>query len=384
MKNIAILGSTGSIGTNTLRIIKNRPADFRVIGLSAYRNVRLLAKQIKLFRPKIVSVKDEYSIRQLRKLVDISGIRVYTQDKGLIKIATEKQVQTLIVATSGTISLIPTLLAIEQGKRIALANKEPLVIAGKIIMDVLSRNKGEIIPIDSEHSAIFQCLQQERKTALKRIYLTGSGGPLRNTTKRQLKRVSLDEALKHPKWRMGKKITIDSATMMNKGLELIEACWLFSVSVDKVEILIHPEAVIHSMVEFCDRSIIAQLGITDMRLPIQYALDYPQRKANNLKSVDFPRLKSLSFFKPDMNKFPCLRIAKKVAKMGGSSPAVMNAANEVAVGAFLADRIKFVDIPDIINSVLKKHKSVYRLSLDDVFRFDEWARGEAELLCCQH
>ncbi len=381
MKKIAILGSTGSIGTNTLEVVKKRGADFKIIGLSAYCNVRLLAKQIRLFGPKLVSVKDEEVIRQLGKLVDLSGIKVYTQDEGLIRIATHREVQTLVVATTGIISLTPTLLAIEKGKTIALANKETLVMAGEIVIDRIKKNSGTIIPIDSEHSAIFQCLQKEDLSSLKRIYLTGTGGPFRNLSKPDLRKVNSAMALRHPKWKMGRKITIDSATLMNKGLEIIEACWLFGVSPEKIEVLIHPEAVVHSMVEFCDHSILAQLGITDMRLPIQYALDYPKRRANQLSSVDFLKVNELTFNKPDLDRFECLGIAKRVAKKGGSSGCIMNAANEVAVNAFLRDKIGFTNIPKIISKVLKKHKHIDHPTLEEIFSFDDWARKEARLLC---
>ncbi|MBI4845346.1 MAG: 1-deoxy-D-xylulose-5-phosphate reductoisomerase [Candidatus Omnitrophica bacterium] len=381
MKKIAILGSTGSIGTNTLRVVEQRPDDFQVIGLSAYRNICLLSEQIKRFRPKIVSVKDESAIKELNNLADLSGVDVFTQDDGLIKIATEKQVQTLVVATSGIISLIPTLLAIEQGKCIALANKEPLVMAGKVVMEKLKKHKGQIIPVDSEHSAIFQCIGKENINSVKRIYLTGSGGPFRMATIKQLKAAKASSALRHPKWKMGKKITIDSATLMNKGLELIEASWLFNIAPENIEILIHPEAIIHSMVEFNDCSVIAQLGITDMRLPIQYALDYPKRIANDLNSVDFFKMKALTFYKADEKKFPCLAIAKKVAEKGGSGGCVMNAANEVAVEVFLNNKIGFMDIPKVIDKVLKKHKFITNPSLDEILSSDQWARKEARLFC---
>ncbi len=383
MKNIAILGSTGSIGTNTLRVIHSRPRDFRVIALSSYSNMHLLARQIKLFQPKIISVSDEHCIKKLRQLVNLSGIKVYTQDKGLEFIAKHKQVQTLVVATAGIVSLLPTILAIEHGKTIALANKEPLVMAGDILMKIVRKNKGRIIPVDSEHSAIFQCLHNEQKESFRRIYLTGTGGPFHNYAKKDLKKVNLKMALNHPKWKMGKKITIDSATLMNKGLELIEARWLFDVRPEMIEIVIHPEALIHSMVEFCDRSILAQLGVTDMRLPIQYALDYPLRCANKLKSPDFFGLKSVTFFKPDLNKFPCLAIAKKAAILGGSAGCVMNAANEIAVEAFLKEEISFLEIPDVISRVLEKHKFVKHPNLDKIFSLDKWARREAGLLCYQ-
>ncbi len=384
MKNIAILGSTGSIGTNALKIVRSRPKDFNVIGISGYSNVNLLAKQIKEFSPELVSVKDANAIKKLEKLVSLNGIKVFSQDIGLNKIVASKKVKTILVATSGTISLKPTLEAIERGKVIALANKEPLVMAGQIVMERIKKNKGKLIPVDSEHSAIFQCLKQEDIKNLKKIYLTGSGGPFKNLKKSQLENVTRAMALKHPKWKMGKKITIDSATLMNKGLELIEARWLFDVAPEKIEVIIHPEAVIHSMVEFCDRSVIAQLGITDMRLPIQYAFDYPQRIANNLQSIDFLKTKKLTFIKPNVANFPCLKIAKQVALKGGSSGAVMNAANEIAVQAFLSEKIKFIEIPKIVSGVLKKHKFIKHPVLDEILKLDTWARREAELLCYQH
>ncbi|MBU4305417.1 MAG: 1-deoxy-D-xylulose-5-phosphate reductoisomerase [Candidatus Omnitrophica bacterium] len=381
MKKIAILGSTGSIGTNALRIVREKPEEYRVIGLSAYRNVQLLARQIKLFKPKLISVKDVQGIKQLKVLVNLKGIKVFVQADGLGEIATHKEVERLVVATAGTISLVPVLEAIKAGKIIALANKEPLVMAGEIVMDAVRRKKGMIIPVDSEHSAIFQCLRKEDIRSLKRIYLTGTGGPFRNATRKYIRQAGPETALCHPKWKMGKKITIDSATLMNKGLELIEARWLFSVPEEKIEVLIHPEAVIHSMVEFNDRSVIAQMGIADMRLPIQYALDYPERKTNNLNELDFVKLKKLHFFKPDVKRFPCLAIAQKVARAGGSCGCVMNAANEIAVEAFLAKKIGFMDIPRVINSVLDKHIYAPHPNLEEILALDEWARKEAWALC---
>lgn len=381
MRKIAILGSTGSIGTNTLRVIETRPSDFKVIGLGAYQNVKVLAKQIKLFKPKLISVKDEETIKQLEKFVSLSGIKVYTQEEGLKKIAIHPEVEMVVVATAGTISLVPTLQAIEEGKTIALANKEPLVMAGEIVMSKLKRKKSTLIPIDSEHSAIFQCLQKENKNSIRRIYLTGTGGPFHNLAQGKLKDVSAQMALDHPKWKMGKKITIDSATLMNKGLEIIEARWLFDVAPDKIEVLIHPEAIIHSLVEFCDGSILAQLGITDMRLPIQYALDYPRRKISHLAKVSFLKIKKLTFAKPDLNKFPCLKIAQRVAREGGTNGCVMSAANEIAVNAFLNGKIRFTDIPKVINKVLQKHHALERPTLDEILALDHWAKKEARLFC---
>ncbi|MFH2138287.1 MAG: 1-deoxy-D-xylulose-5-phosphate reductoisomerase [Candidatus Omnitrophota bacterium] len=381
MKKISILGSTGSIGTNTLEVIKHRASDFQVIGLSAYNNVRLLAKQIREFKPKLVSVKDKESLRKLADLTDLTKIKAYTQDEGLSKIATHRESQVVVVATSGTISLIPALRALEMGKTIALANKEPLVMAGEIVMDTVRRCKGTIIPVDSEHSAVFQCLKQENSREVKNIYLTGSGGPFREFSQQKLKTVTREMALNHPKWKMGKKITIDSATLMNKGLEIIEARWLFDIPAEKIKVVIHPEAVIHSMVEFCDGSVLAQMGITDMRLPIQYALDYPYRCLNRLPGVDFFKIKKLNFSRPDKEKFPCLGLALKVAAEGGSSGSVMNAANEIAVEAFLAEKIGYHDIFKVIQKVLKKHKRIKHPTLDEIFICDDWARREARLFC---
>ncbi|MBU0634257.1 MAG: 1-deoxy-D-xylulose-5-phosphate reductoisomerase [Candidatus Omnitrophica bacterium] len=383
MKKISVLGSTGSIGTNTLDVVRKNPAEFEVIGLSAYRNVKLFARQIKAFRPRIISVKDESIVRQLEQLVNLSGIKVCTGEEGLIRVATHPAVQTVVVATSGVISLRPTILAVEKGKNIALANKEPLVMAGQILMERVRKNKVRIIPVDSEHSAVFQCLQKEKTKNLKRIYLTASGGPFHNFSKEKLKNVTPDMALRHPKWKMGRKISVDSATLMNKGLEIIEARWLFDVAPDKIEVLIHPEAIIHSMVEFLDGSILAQLGIADMRLPIQYALYYPQRKDYSFGLVDFFKIQKLTFKKPDLNRFPCLKIAKKAASGADTNACVMNAANEVAVTAFLDSNLGFTKIAGVIANVLKKHKPVRNPGIDEIFTVDAWARKEAGLLCSQ-
>ena len=383
MKKISILGSTGSIGTNTLDVIRNRSCDFQVMGLSAYENVKLLARQIKEFRPRVVSVKDDQTIKKLKALVNLKGIKVYPLDPGLCEISTYRQTQIVVVATAGIISLLPTLEAIDKGKIIALANKEPLVMAGNIVMKKIQQTNGVIIPVDSEHNAIFQCLRGEKLANLRNIYLTGSGGPFKDMSAKQIKNVIPEMALKHPKWKMGRKITIDSATLMNKGLELIEACWLFDVAPEKIKVVVHPEAIIHSMVEYCDGSVIAQMGITDMRLPIQYALDFPHRKTNHLKKIDFFKMKQLTFSVPDTRKFPCLKIAQDVAKKGGSLGSVMNAANEIAVEEFLLGNIGFTDIPKIINSVFKKHKFIASPNLNQIIKCDEWARREAKSLCCQ-
>ena len=381
MKHVAILGSTGSIGVNTLDVIRHRRRDFQVVGLSAYRNMELLARQIREFRPRLVSVKDDACARQLKRLVTIRGLKILPQDEGLEALAGAPRLDILVVATSGTAGLRPTLTAIRRGVRVALANKEPLVMAGEIIMKALQASGATLIPVDSEHSAIFQCLQNAPPRALRRIYLTGSGGPFRNWTRARLKQVTPARALRHPKWKMGSKITIDSATLMNKGLEIIEARWLFNIPAEHIEVLIHPDAIIHSLVEFQDRSLLAQLGVPDMRIPIQYALDYPERVPGRAGGVDFVGLRKLSFFAPRSDAFPCLRIAQQAARAGGTSGCVMNAANEIAVEAFLAKQIGFMDIPRTIERVMCRHRVQQQPRLNDIMALDTWARREAYSFC---
>ncbi|MCM8812883.1 MAG: 1-deoxy-D-xylulose-5-phosphate reductoisomerase [Candidatus Omnitrophica bacterium] len=381
MKRIVILGSTGSVGTSALDVAAQRPDDFKIVGLSAHRNVRLLAEQIRRFAPLAVSVSDAPAAHELAAAVDLAGIDVFSGRQSLERLATLPEADIVLVATAGTVSLLPTLAAIDAGKRIALANKEPLVMAGSIIMQRLRRSRAELIPVDSEHSAIFQCLQGQPRAALRRIYLTGSGGPFRTLPAKKFAAVTPAMALRHPKWSMGRKISIDSATLMNKGLELIEACCLFDVAEDQVEIIVHPEAIVHSMVEFCDGAVMAHLGITDMRLPIQYAFDYPCRRGNHLPPLGRTAMAQLTMSAPDLKRFPCLRIARDVARQAGTAGCVMNAANEVAVAAFLSGTIKFTDIPRIIGKIVNRHAYAAHPSLARILRLDAWARREAEQLC---
>ncbi|MBM3248153.1 MAG: 1-deoxy-D-xylulose-5-phosphate reductoisomerase [Candidatus Omnitrophica bacterium] len=377
MKNIAVLGSTGSIGQNTLDIVSEFSDRLKVIGLSAYNNIGLLRSQIKDYSPEYVAIRED-KISALRK--DINGrIKVCDTNSGLKNMIASKDIDLVVVAISGSSALESVLEAIRQRKTVALANKEALVMAGSIIMKEAKKYNTQIIPIDSEQSAIFQCLQDRNKKELKKIYLTASGGPLVDAPVSRLKNISVKEVLKHPRWKMGKKVTVDSATLINKGLELIEAMWLFDVKPEQIEILIHREAIVHSMVEFIDGSIIAQLGVTDMRLPIQYALTYPARWKGVLKSLDFKSL-NLAFDKPDFDKFPCLGLAYKAARLRGTAPCVLNAANEIAVGAFLEEKIGYLDIYRIINSVLSRHKVLRNPGLNEIISVDKWARAQAQKL----
>lgn len=379
MKRIAILGSTGSIGASTLDIVRRFPGRFCASGLSTHSNVDILFDQIKEFRPEFVCVKDSAKAKTLTsKLKGSLKVKVYTGEDGLEELVRQKRIDEVVVAISGSGALKPLLKAIDSGKDIVLANKEALAMSGDIIMNKARLKKVSIKPVDSEQSAIWQCLEGQDSSKLKNIYLTASGGPFWRRTKEDLKRISVREALKHPRWKMGRKITVDSATLMNKGLEVLEAMYLFGVEAEKIKILIHPEAIIHSMVEFIDGVIMAQLSITDMRIPIQYALSYPERlSCNGLAEVDFFKLGAFNFQKPDFNKFPCLKLAYRVASDGGTSPCVLNAANEVSVEAFLNKRLAFISIPKVIEHVLNRHSNEADPDLDDILSADIWAREEA-------
>jgi len=378
MRRIAILGSTGSIGINTLNVISKFPREFSVAGLSAFDNVRLLSRQIKKFRPRFAAIRDD-KIKELQGTTN-HKVKIFDTSLGIENIASFKDVDLVVLAISGSAALKPLLSAIKHSKTIALANKEALVMAGSIVMQMAKKYHAKIIPIDSEQSAIFQCFEGKKKEELKKIYLTASGGSLSSTPRDKLKFVSRKKVLAHPRWKMGKKITVDSATLMNKGLELIETRWLFDIDVRNIEILIHKEAIVHSMIEFVDGVILAQLGITDMRLPIQYALSYPRRLSSKINCMDFSKLKKLSFEAPDFRKFPCLSLAYEAAAMGGTAPCVLNAANEVAVSAFLENRIKYIDIYKIIRKIASKQKLINNPKLDDIFFADEWSRRKAEEL----
>jgi len=384
MKKIIVLGSTGSIGTNTLRVISQFPAKFKVEALSVDSNIKLLLQQIKRFKPKAVAVKDANKAGILKRNIGQRAprLKIYEGEDGLRELAAWKSADIVVIAISGTAALLPTLKAIESGKQIALANKEALVTAGKIITTLAKRKGVDVIPVDSEHSAIFQCLGGTReRSRLSKIYLTGSGGPLRKVPKKDFDKLSKSDILRHPKWKMGKKITIDSATLMNKGLEVIEARWLFDVDVDRIQVLIHPEAIVHSMVEFVDSSILAQLAFPDMRLPILYALTFPDRYKANLPKVDFSEVKNLSFHKPDVRRFPCLSLAYEAIKKGGVSPCVLNASNEEAVKAYLGGAIKFSRIPHIIERVLNKHENIKNPTFKDIINIDKWTKEETKKIC---
>ncbi len=380
MKRLAILGSTGSIGVNTLDIVRQFPEQFEVISLSAGLNIGLLKEQIHRFKPKVVSVLNREAAGDLQKDLRGADVEVLHGVEGLIRVATHPEVTRVVSAIVGAVGLIPTLSAIKTGKSIALANKEPLVMAGKIVMEEAKKNGVQILPVDSEHSAIFQALLGHRKEDIHRLILTASGGPFLNLPLSKLHEVTVKDALNHPHWEMGKKITIDSASLMNKGLEVIEAHWLFDITVEKIIVQIHPQSVVHSMVEYIDGSIIGQMGIADMRIPISYALSFPERMNLKLPSLDLSRVGPLTFFPPDPEKFPCLRLAYQSIEIGETMPAILNAANEVAVNGFLEGWIKFTDIPLLIQRVMGEHELKTIRTIEDILRADQWAREKAKII----
>ena len=379
MKHLCILGSTGSIGRNALRIIQMFPRQFGVKALAAKTNIALLAKQIEQFGPELAVVYDEERVKQLKDRLP-AGIKadILCGEAGYLAAASAGGVDMTLTAVVGAAGLMPTLAAIEAGKAIALANKESLVMAGEIVTKIAARKGVQILPVDSEHSAIFQCLQGHRKTDVARIFLTASGGPFLNRPASQFSNISRAQALHHPNWAMGPKITIDSATLMNKGLEVLEAKSLFDVSEDMIEVVIHPQSVIHSMVAYRDGSIIAQLGIPDMKGAIAYALSYPGRLPLNQPLPDFSGEQDLTFQKPDLEKFPCLALALKACKVGKTMPAVLNAANELAVKAFLDEKISFTDIARIVSLTMEAHDVDSDPQLSDIIAADQWARQKAQ------
>ncbi|MBU1090747.1 MAG: 1-deoxy-D-xylulose-5-phosphate reductoisomerase [Candidatus Omnitrophica bacterium] len=376
MKNIAILGSTGSIGENTLAVIRNHPDKFKIIALSTNSKIDILERQIKEFDPLFVCVRNRQAAKRLKVRLRPS-IKLFEGEKGLHSLVKQKRVELVLLAISGSAALSPLLKAIEAQKRIALANKEALVMAGPIIMAKAREKKVKILPIDSELSAIWQCLTGKDQSRLKNIYLTASGGPFRQASAKDLRNITVARVIKHPRWKMGRKISVDSATLMNKGLELLETMFLFGIPCNKIKILIHPEAIVHSMVEFVDGVVIAQLSATDMRIPIQYALSYPRRLENKLPGIDFYKLKELNFQKPDFRKFPCLELAYRAAKKLGTAPCVLNAANEVVVEEFLQNKLDFISIPKVIKKVLDKHRNNSNPNLSDIRKAYSWARAEA-------
>lgn len=375
MKRITILGSTGSIGTQTLDVVRNNKDKFEVVAISANSSVDLLLEQILEFNPKYVAVYNEESANKLKNMIPNNiDIEVLSSMEGLVKICQLKEVDIVLTAVVGMIGLVPTMAAIKAKKTIALANKETLVTAGEIVMEEAKKNNVDILPVDSEHSAIFQCLNGERKKDVEKIILTASGGPFRGKSKEELINVTKNQALKHPNWDMGRKISIDSSTLMNKGLEVIEAKWLFDVDVEDIDIVVHPQSIIHSMVSFKDSSVMAQLGCPDMRLPIEYALTYPGRSETDFERLDLAKIATLTFEKPDMETFPCLQLAFKVLKLGGTYPTVLNAANEVLVNEFLDDKIGFYDIPYYIERSLEQHNNRSNPTLEDILEVDKETR----------
>lgn len=375
MKKISILGSTGSIGRQTLDVVRANKDKFEVVAISANSSVDLLLEQIKEFKPKYVAVYNENSAKKLKKMIPSNvKIEIFSGMEGLKSISSLNEIDVLLTAIVGMIGLVPTLCAIRNGKDIALANKETLVCAGSLVMSEAKKYGVNILPVDSEHSAIFQCLNGERNKEIEKIILTASGGPFRGKDREDLIHITKNEALKHPNWDMGRKISIDSSTLMNKGLEVIEAKWLFGVESSSIDVVVHPQSIIHSMVQFMDSSVMAQLGCPDMRLPIQYALSYPGRIVSDLERLDLTKLMTLTFEKPDMDTFPCLKLAYDTLKMGGTYSAVLNSANEVLVNEFLEDKIGFYDIPYYIEKTLENHSSITNPTLEEILEVDRWTR----------
>lgn len=378
MKNLAVLGSTGSIGVSTLAIVERFPERFRVVALAAGKNLSKLKEQVIRFQPVIVSLTSEADAKDLRlQLPDFRG-EILWGERGLLAVATHSDAEMVMAALVGAVGLAPTLAAIRSGKTVALANKEALVISGELMTREAKRCGVRILPVDSEHNAIFQALHGYERTQVKRIILTASGGPFLHRQAEELGSVSVEEALNHPTWKMGSKITIDSASLMNKGLEVIEARWLFDLPPEQVSVIIHPQSIVHSMVEYIDGSVLAQLGIPDMTIPISYILAYPERlPLAHLPSLDLAKAAQLTFFQPDFEKFPCLRLAYDALRQGGTCPAVLNAANEVSVESFLAGRLRFTDIAFINEHVLQEHNAQTVSDLEVLLEADRWARTKA-------
>ena len=373
MKYMGILGSTGSIGTQTLEIVRQFPDEFKIVGLTTNKNSELLLNQIKEFKPKAVAIMDKTKIYDI---LNFSSCQVYSGIEGINKIAALNEADTIVNALVGSVGIYPTYSAIKGKKNIALANKETLVAAGHVIMEEAKRNDVKLMPIDSEHSAIFQCFNGENGDGVNKITITCSGGPFKDYSKSQLEDVAVKDALKHPTWNMGNKITIDSATLMNKGFEVIEAHWLFGLDYEKIKVVIHPQSIVHSLVEFADKSVIAQLGLPDMKIPILYALSYPKRFQNLKTSLDLAKIRTLEFREPDFEMFPCLKYAYEAGNVGGTLPAVMNAANEIAVYAFLENKIKFSDIPRLIKKMTDEHNTIKNPSLKDIVDVDKKVKDE--------
>lgn len=374
-QTVAILGSTGSIGTQTLDVIDRHSELFEVYALTAHSNIDLLVKQAKKYRPEVVAIADERHYKTLREALDGLPIKVFAGADSICQIAAMSPIDTVVTAMVGYSGLLPTVRAIEAGKKIALANKETLVVAGELVTDLALRNRVDIVPIDSEHSAIFQCLVGENENSVEKLILTASGGAFRDTPKDDLRLATAADALRHPTWKMGAKITIDSATMMNKGFEVIEARWLFDIPIDKIEVIIHPQSIVHSMVQFCDGSIKAQLGQPDMRHPIQYALTFPDRLDAQVERANLADIHQLTFERPDYEKFRNLGLAYDALRRGGNIPCILNAANEVAVDAFLKGKIGFFAMSDIIEQTISETAFISSPTLDDYIATDREARA---------
>jgi 1-deoxy-D-xylulose-5-phosphate reductoisomerase len=377
-KRIAILGSTGSIGTSTLAVAEQFPDRFTVVAIAGGNNSKLLESQIRKFKPSLAAIADMKTAETLRKKCGDVPVRIVSGVEGLIEVATAEDADITVSAIVGTAGLVPTIAAIQAGKDIALANKEVLVTAGELVMAECRRWNVRLFPVDSEHSAIFQCLHSGQRGDVKRLILTASGGPFRNHSKNDLAKVTLQQALKHPNWSMGRKITIDSATLMNKGLEVIEAHWLFGMAPEQIRVLVHPQSIVHSLVEYRDGSVVAQLGMPDMKGPIAYALSYPERLPDVSPGLDLASIGALTFQEADVDLFPCLGYAYDALKAGGSMPAVLSAANEVAVKYFIEEKIGFLDIPRVLRATMEAHTPITFKTVEEALRADLWARREAE------
>ncbi|PIP23969.1 MAG: 1-deoxy-D-xylulose-5-phosphate reductoisomerase [Candidatus Nealsonbacteria bacterium CG_4_10_14_0_2_um_filter_38_17] len=370
MENLVVLGSTGSIGRQAIEVLRKNPDYFKVFGLAAKDEIEILSSQIREFNPEIVSVADEKTRNELSKI--FPSLKVYVGEKGLIELSTNPKVNSVVFSTSGIVCLRPLIEAIKNKKRLLVANKEIIITAGEIINKYINEYKTEFLPLDSEHSAIFQCLKGENNKEVKNLILTCSGGPFKYSSKKDLEKVTVKEVLSHPVWKMGPKITVDSASLLNKGFEVLEAHYIFRIPLEKIKVVIHPECIIHSMVEFQDGSIKALLSIPDMRLPIQYALFHPKRLSGFLEPLDLVKVKNLSFFEPDTEKFPCLKLAYEAGKIGKTMPAALVFADEIAVSKFLDNKIKFSEIPRIIEKILTSHRPILEPRLEDIFKVQNW------------
>lgn len=377
MKNISILGSTGSIGTNTLEVISKHQDKFKVVGLAAGKNIALLSQQIERFHPDIVSIGSKQLAQQLREKFSPNQVKVFHGEKGLIEVAIWPEADMIVCATAGSTGLLAAYHAAKAGKQIGLANKEALVMAGSLIINETKKQKSQLIPIDSEHSALFQSLKGRERKEIRKVILTASGGPFLSLPKEKMASVTVQQALKHPNWKMGHKISIDSATLMNKGLEVIEAYWLFNLKIKEINVIIHPQSIVHSIVELIDGSLLAHMGIADMKIPIQYALTYPERLPSPSNYIDLTTLSNLEFLAPDNKKFPCLELCFQALRQGKSMPIVLNTSNEIAVNNFLQGKISFDKIPIIIKETMERHRCISFGSIEEIHKIDKWARNEA-------